>query len=119
MEAPNRSRNRDVGEGRHKHPLHLEPADLFIEGHQLAGKMLRPEDGTVAAGVILVQIALFGVGDVHLGDGPHHVVVPDTYNQVLNPAIDRKSTRLNSSHVASSYAVFCLKKKNLRRHTPT
>src|SRR5690625_6105776 len=25
---------------------------------------------------------------------------------------DRKSTRLNSSHVASSYAVFCLKKKS-------
>src|SRR6266576_1199115 len=27
---------------------------------------------------------------------------------------DRKSTRLNSSHVESSYAVFCLKKKNAR-----
>src|SRR5437870_11072915 len=27
-------------------------------------------------------------------------------------AIDRKSTRLNSSHVAISYAVFCLKKKS-------
>src|SRR5439155_5631120 len=26
---------------------------------------------------------------------------------------DRKSTRLNSSHVATSYAVFCLKKKNV------
>src|SRR5215467_6932906 len=26
---------------------------------------------------------------------------------------DRKSTRLNSSHLVSSYAVFCLKKKNL------
>src|SRR5690625_6247300 len=26
---------------------------------------------------------------------------------------DRKSTRLNSSHVAISYAVFCLKKKKL------
>src|SRR5437868_10936010 len=26
---------------------------------------------------------------------------------------DRKSTRLNSSHVSISYAVFCLKKKNL------
>src|SRR5436305_12030053 len=26
--------------------------------------------------------------------------------------LDRKSTRLNSSHVRSSYAVFCLKKKN-------
>src|SRR5699024_11951903 len=29
---------------------------------------------------------------------------------------DRKSTRLNSSHVSISYAVFCLKKKRLR-HT--
>src|SRR5439155_5066591 len=28
--------------------------------------------------------------------------------------IDRKSTRLNSSHVAISYAVLCLKKKNKR-----
>src|SRR5438874_6241829 len=26
--------------------------------------------------------------------------------------VDRKSTRLNSSHVENSYAVFCLKKKN-------
>src|SRR5690606_15332228 len=29
---------------------------------------------------------------------------------------DRKSTRLNSSHVKSSYAVFCLKKKKKTRH---
>src|SRR5437870_4233588 len=29
-------------------------------------------------------------------------------------AEDRKSTRLNSSHVAISYAVFCLKKKNMQ-----
>src|SRR5438067_6313393 len=28
-------------------------------------------------------------------------------------AVDRKSTRLNSSHVSISYAVFCLKKKNV------
>src|SRR5207253_6287913 len=31
--------------------------------------------------------------------------------------IDRKSTRLNSSHVAISYAVFCLKKKNKTKPT--
>src|SRR5437667_8691966 len=32
---------------------------------------------------------------------------------------DRKSTRLNSSHITSSYAVFCLKKKKHRlRATP-
>src|SRR5438876_11280585 len=28
------------------------------------------------------------------------------------PKLDRKSTRLNSSHPSISYAVFCLKKKN-------
>src|SRR5690349_23295949 len=31
---------------------------------------------------------------------------------------DRKSTRLNSSHVEISYAVFCLKKKNTDDTTP-
>src|SRR5690349_22881276 len=31
--------------------------------------------------------------------------------------VDRKSTRLNSSHVEISYAVFCLKKK--KKHTTT
>src|SRR5438874_6464147 len=30
-------------------------------------------------------------------------------------AKDRKSTRLNSSHVEISYAVFCLKKKNMQK----
>src|ERR1035441_10958302 len=29
--------------------------------------------------------------------------------------VDRKSTRLNSSHLGISYAVFCLKKRALRR----
>src|SRR3712207_8041562 len=32
------------------------------------------------------------------------------------PNVDRKSTRLNSSHANISYAVFCLKKKKLRRN---
>src|SRR5699024_11634255 len=32
-------------------------------------------------------------------------------NTAVKPTIDRKSTRLNSSHVSISYAVFCLKKK--------
>src|SRR5699024_11960040 len=31
---------------------------------------------------------------------------------LLIMSVDRKSTRLNSSHVSISYAVFCLKKKN-------
>src|SRR5690242_21332588 len=45
--------------------------------------------------------------------------VQDAYNRMLQNGwtlgstqlIDRKSTRLNSSHMSISYAVFCLKKK--------
>ena len=33
-------------------------------------------------------------------------------------SLDRKSTRLNSSHANISYAVFCLKKKNKKREQP-
>src|SRR5690606_40984714 len=33
-------------------------------------------------------------------------------NLIVYVKLDRKSTRLNSSHVKISYAVFCLKKKN-------
>src|SRR5471032_3595877 len=29
---------------------------------------------------------------------------------------DRKSTRLNSSHITNTYAVFCLKKKKTQKH---
>src|SRR3954469_26079258 len=37
---------------------------------------------------------------------------PDRARRRVDLHIDRKSTRLNSSHVEISYAVFCLKKKN-------
>src|SRR5690349_23513327 len=39
--------------------------------------------------------------------------LPEDYQKMMDQAIgpDRKSTRLNSSHVEISYAVFCLKKK--------
>src|SRR5690606_40392302 len=40
------------------------------------------------------------------GDGHPHIRQSSTWR------LDRKSTRLNSSHVKISYAVFCLKKKN-------
>src|SRR5690606_39416928 len=39
-----------------------------------------------------------------------HVVAADGRDLGVDVARDRKSTRLNSSHVKISYAVFCLKK---------
>src|SRR5574339_737314 len=45
-----------------------------------------------------------------LGDGPG-AELGDFQSRL--PQADRKSTRLNSSHQAISYAVFCLKKKKI------
>src|SRR5690625_6783100 len=42
----------------------------------------------------------------------------EPYVEISSQTQDRKSTRLNSSHVAISYAVFCLKKKTTTS-TPT
>src|SRR5438132_3149856 len=45
------------------------------------------------------------------------VILEDLLRPVaaLRHRLDRKSTRLNSSHTVISYAVFCLKKKNKKR----
>src|SRR5699024_12066654 len=41
---------------------------------------------------------------------------PSTVNPAIQTGtIDRKSTRMNSSHVSISYAVFCLKKKKIAK----
>src|SRR5690349_11127179 len=39
---------------------------------------------------------------------------PDVLAEQADVGEDRKSTRLNSSHVEISYAVFCLKKKSIQ-----
>src|SRR5438876_1980257 len=43
---------------------------------------------------------------------PLEVLISPYRSIVRYGEIDRKSTRLNSSHPSTSYAVFCLKKKN-------
>src|SRR5690349_23069026 len=51
-------------------------------------------------------------------EGPQYrmLIGPDDENETELRGIDRKSTRLNSSHVEISYAVFCLKKKKKHKH---
>src|SRR3712207_7422534 len=41
----------------------------------------------------------------------YYGVFPGSFNKMKAMGLDRKSTRLNSSHANISYAVFCLKKK--------
>src|SRR5258708_24029659 len=46
-----------------------------------------------------------------VGPGTNILATTPTYILPAAPGVDRKSTRLNSSHQIISYAVFCLKKK--------
>src|SRR5256885_12111970 len=74
--------------------------------------------------LFLGELALLDLGFVVLADGGHATVqrfllglqngdgnarVQEVHGDAA--AQDRKSTRLNSSHLVISYAVFCLKKK--------
>src|SRR5438552_10610984 len=60
------------------------------------------------------------VRSVPAEDFPYDPAYGDAYNSreaYFVQRLDRKSTRLNSSHQIISYAVFCLKKKNnYRKH---
>src|SRR5699024_12232649 len=49
-------------------------------------------------------------------DADRLLIVTFTNAAGRRPPGDRKSTRLNSSHVSISYAVFCLKKKKTHTH---
>src|SRR5436190_15947130 len=49
------------------------------------------------------------------GEEQHAERVPQR-QRVRRRLLDRKSTRLNSSHTVISYAVFCLKKKKKKKH---
>src|SRR2546422_7681001 len=52
-------------------------------------------------------------------ESPIRVLLHSLAFGTLKPFIDRKSTRLNSSHGYISYAVFCLKKKKKTREPTT
>src|SRR5699024_12082451 len=73
------------------------------------------ETELVAAPVAVVDHVGDGVEAAeHLrrgGDVSAEQSLPDRRGGDASGALDRKSTRLNSSHVSISYAVFCLKKK--------
>src|SRR5690554_1301437 len=49
--------------------------------------------------------------DIYRCGSCNNVLIIDRYQRLEDKDKDRKSTRLNSSHVRISYAVFCLKKK--------
>src|SRR3712207_7347914 len=79
----------------------------------------RPPRSTLFPYTTLFRSASGDFGEIRrlMTDRPvQYVVVSDDDRRlagalIAEPSVDRKSTRLNSSHANISYAVFCLKKK--------
>src|SRR5256885_12702979 len=59
-------------------------------------------------------------GAVSAAAAAQHRIAAEAWEEIDGVIRDRKSTRLNSSHLVNSYAVFCLKKKTkcVSRHKP-
>src|SRR5256885_12655860 len=58
-----------------------------------------------------IEAAGHAAAPVPAKEGPYRTM-PRPASAILTADLDRKSTRLNSSHLVISYAVFCLKKKS-------
>src|SRR3712207_6874553 len=71
-------------------------------------RSMKSDDGKVWVGGMALRIRKDGKGLKVLAHN-----FRNAYELALDSYGDRKSTRLNSSHANISYAVFCLKKKNL------
>src|SRR5207253_8812648 len=82
----------------------LFPYTTLFRSHG-SGQATGPHATDGGRNLQLQRTRLPGGGDLPLRDGH-----PGEEREVSTS--DRKSTRLNSSHVAISYAVFCLKKKS-------
>src|SRR5688500_18045333 len=76
------------------------PLRRLVEGGAAASVLLHGPPGT--GKTTLAQLLAAPAGDGHSGN--RHFVALSALSS------DRKSTRLNSSHLVISYAVFCLKK---------
>src|SRR5256885_7702700 len=85
----------------------LSRSRIYVFGHSNGGFMAN-RLGCDQADKLAAVVSL--AGETYANQTKCAASAPVAYLQVQGE--DRKSTRLNSSHLVISYAVFCLKKKN-------
>src|SRR5207249_7169480 len=99
-------------------------SDAFDAAHAagITTALVVPRDGIFLGQSALVDLAGESAQEMvlrspialHVGFTPlRNGGYPNSLMGVFSSLRDRKSTRLNSSHVSISYAVFCLKKKKI------
>src|SRR2546426_4359766 len=97
--------------------IHQPAAEISEEALKRAEELIEQEEGVQnkfrgrLADFITVVAVLMSLFHLYAA----YQIVRTEALRAIHVALDRKSTRLNSSHLVISYAVFCLKKKK-RRH---
>src|SRR5688500_19891557 len=89
---------------------------LFPYTTLFRSRLERGGDAQLLADLQGSLVGLLAVGAEHGGEP---LASEDLHHPVQGVVVDRKSTRLNSSHLVISYAVFCLKKKKKQVNTNT
>src|SRR5256885_3147342 len=93
-------------------PFHADCVDAVARAAKALGYSHMPVvSGAGHDAVYMARLAPAGMVFIPCKDGISHNEIEDATPADIT-AGDRKSTRLNSSHLVISYAVFCLKKKN-------
>src|SRR5690606_40118228 len=86
--------------------------DVLFDSHYVAQG--HGCNDSIAVAYHIIRVAFDGFYGNNRTQFKTSVVLVQEFNELV--CGDRKSTRLNSSHVKISYAVFCLKKKNKYIH---
>src|SRR5438034_7063932 len=118
----------DPDEAQALYALLMELPGLFVRGlHAYDGQVKAhdPSARTAEADAAFARLEVttnelkragFPVEERIIGGSPSFAIHAQRAGVELGPgtSVDRKSTRLNSSHTVISYAVFCLKKKKIQ-----
>src|SRR5256885_11664657 len=93
----------------------LFPYTTLFRSVNVVAEAIGKEGGLQAANLKVAELYIGALGN--LAKTNNTMIVPtnlsDVASVVASAMTDRKSTRLNSSHLVISYAVFCLKKKKI------
>src|SRR5260221_9822926 len=89
----------------------LFPYTTLFRSHPVSRHAVLRFHGADGDGVIVSPFVAHHAHAAHRQQ--HGEALPDLVIKSVGLHLDRKSTRLNSSHTVISYAVFCLKKKKI------